>query len=259
MPVPVADPTTSVLAWVRGNYYAFQPALASGSDAATGWNIASGRLPTGLALNATTGLISGTIERESEGSVWTVWIRPSNGSGQGNPIRLTIGVEYAEVEPDGALHALFDLDSGMVAFRGIDQVSEDGLPVVHVKSRDRFPLSLQFSRRRTIVDLPVTSIKVAAKRNEPDPVVLSLQADGEDVPYKEGESETARFLVLLDLSAAAIQTALMEEEGDDGTAIAFLAELQVEWLADLGDEDAVEVVRTSLSFYLMVHRDLLPA
>ena len=256
MPVPVVDTATSVLAWQRGKYYAFQPALAVASDAATGWNIASGVLPDGLTLNGTSGLISGTVDREAEGSVWTVQLRASNASGNSTPVRLTFGVEYADIEADGALHAIFDLDSGMVGFLGLDQKAEDGLAIAHVKGKDEFPLSLQFTRRKSVVDLPVTGITVSAKRYEPESVI-ALQASGDDVVYKEGDGETARFLVWLDLSAAAITNALADEEEDDGTAVAVLAEFQVSYFVDMGEEDEREATRTSLSFWLMVHRDLL--
>lgn len=256
MPVPVVDTTTSVLAWVRGKYYAFQPALAAGSDAATGWNIASGALPDGVSLNSTTGLISGTVDTEAEGSIWVAQLRASNGSGNSTPVRLTFGVEYPEVEADGALHALFDLDSGMVAFRGLDQVAEDGLAIAHVKGRDEFPLAIQFVRRKNVIDLPVVGITVGAKRYEPESLI-NLQANNDDIVYLEGDGETARYVVWLDLSASALANALADEESDDGTAVAVLAELQVEYLVDMGEEEERTAKRTSLSFWLMVHRDLI--
>lgn len=256
MPVPVVDTTTSVLAWQRGKYYAFQPALAVGSDAATGWNLASGALPDGLSLNSTTGLISGTIDREAQGSVWTVQLRASNGSGNSTPVRLTFGVEYAEAESDGAIHAVWDLDSGMVAFRGLDQKAEDGLAIAHVKANDQFPISVQFLRRKTVIDLPVTELVIAAKRYEPEGLI-DLQTDGDDLVYKDGEGETARYTIWLDLQAAEIANALADEEEDDGTAVAVLAEFQACYLVDMGEEEEREAFRTSISFWLMVHRDLI--
>jgi hypothetical protein len=255
MPAPVIDPTTSVLAWQRGRYYAFQPALTAASTAADSWAIASGSLPTGVSIDEDTGLISGVVSTEAQGSIWVAQLVATNGSGPSSPVRLTFGVEYPEIEIDGAIHCVFDLDSGAVAFRGLDQVSDDGLAVVHCKANDQFPLSVQFVRREQIVELPITELQIAGKINEPEPPV-ALQAANDDTILQVGSGETARYLIWVDLTAAALDTALFDYEDDDGTTVSMLAELRAEYTVDLGEELTRTASRSSLNFWLVLHRDL---
>jgi len=81
MPAPILSPTTTILALTRGRFYSIQLALAYGSPAATSWSVTSGGFPDGMTLNTTTGRISGTPSRESEGSVFVAQLTANNASG----------------------------------------------------------------------------------------------------------------------------------------------------------------------------------
>jgi hypothetical protein len=257
MAVPIIDPTTSILVMERGKFFRFQPSVGIGSEAATGWEVA-GTLPEGLELDAETGAISGTPGRESEGSLWVVHLIASNGSGDSEPVRLSLGIEYAEVEPDGALHAVIDLDTSAIGFMGQSQETPDHRQVVHCKSGDQFPLSITYARRKVSVDLPVTEIRVVCKETDPDDGI-SLQAEGDEVPVKEGDGDTARYTVWVQVTDEMIFNLVADRERPVGTAAPLLAEVQTKFLVDMGEEEMRTATRSSLSFWLVVHRDSIPS
>jgi hypothetical protein len=253
MAVPVINTTTSVLALTRGRYFAFQPMVALGSEAATSWSLSGGALPTGLSLNATTGLISGTPDRESEGSVMQTRLVANNASGSSTPLPLVFGIRYAEVEPDGSLHATVDLDTGAVAIVGQDQRTADNRAIAHVKAKDELPLTVTFVRRGLVVDLPVISLAAVADEYEPE-VGHLLHAPGDTVVRKTGEGETARFTVWLDLTGDDLAGVLSSYEGDTGTAVAMVAEIRWSYTVSMGEVNARVAHRSSLNFWLAVHR-----
>ena len=253
MPAPIIDPTTSLLAMERGKYYRFQPSVAIGSDAATSWSV-RGTLPTGITLNTSTGAISGTPDRESEGSLWVVQLIATNASGSSTPVRIIFGVEYAVVEPDGALHAVIDLDTNAICFRGQDQETPDHRQIVHVCAGDAFPLTVTYARRKTVIDLPVTEIRVTV-REEDTESGISIVPSGDEVPVKEGDGDTARYTIWLTLTDAMISNLIQDREKPQGSAVNLLAQIQTKHLVDMGEEEPRPATRSSLSFWLVAHRD----
>jgi hypothetical protein len=256
MPVPIIDPTTSVLTVPRGRAFAFQPALAPGSTAATGWSIVSGGLPTGLSLNTSTGRISGTADLESEGSTFRFGLRATNGDGNSETVNLTIGIEYASTDADGGLQAVIDLDSGCLGFIGLSQITEDNRAVCHVKRGDEFPLTVQFVRRGMVVDLPSVTVRATAKREEMDPPI-DLQAADDFLVYRQGAGETTRYTIWLSLKADKLGLDLQDEEKPEGTAVQYLGEVHWTWAVSMGESSTRTAKRSTLEFWWVIHRDSL--
>jgi len=253
--IPILSPITSILALTRGRFYAFQPALAAGSPAATSWALASGGFPDGMTLNAATGRVSGTPSRESEGSVFVAMVTANNASGPSAPLKLVFGIEHAKVEPDGSLEAFLDLSTSGIGFRGHEKTDDLGRAVVHVKRGDRFPLSVTFLKATEVIDLAVTNLAIVLKEFEPESRILLNPSSHLE---KQGIEDTARWLTFLDFGDPAIATVLGNYEDDSDTAFPALAEVEVSYRVDRGSGLApLAAVRTSATFVFMVHRDLV--
>jgi hypothetical protein len=257
MPIPVIYQSTSVHGLMRGRPFAFQPALAPGSPAASSWQLLSGTLPSGLTLNATTGKISGTPDSDAEGSTYTLGLSAVNADGVSAPLVLTMGVEYAPVEADGGLTAIIDLDTGVVGFPECDQRTEENRAVAHVRRGDAYALSVVFVRRGTVIDLPVTAMRVTGKKEETDPPI-PFQAPGDYLVYKEGSGETARYNVWLSLRDEQLATDLEDASAARGTAVPYVCEIRWMWTRSMGESSARTAERSSLEFVFVVHRDSLP-
>jgi hypothetical protein len=228
---------------------AFQPALQAGSPAATSWAIQSGGLPSGLTLNTSTGKISGTADAESEGSVFRANLVALNADGTSAALPLVIGIRVAPAPADGGLHAVWDLDTGAVGWVGFTQADELGRRIVHARSGDQLPLTVQFVRAGETVPLPVATLALTVDEYEPEDGYL-LHSDA--TVEASGSGETARTSVWLDLSGAALAAVLGEYEDDAGTAAGLLAELKMTWPAEFGAGRTA--TRRSLPFWLMLHR-----
>ena len=257
MAVPVINDTVSVLALTRGRPFSLQLVVETGSSAATSWGIYRGALPYGLSLNTSSGLISGTPDRDSEGSVFVSQIRATNGDGNSTPLQLVWGIEAAEVDADGGAHVVIDLDTGLVGFPGTAQKTKDNRPVIHWRSGDQFPLTVTFVRAGLVVDLPnLSALQVAGKRRDTDGVALPFYDPENEVWIRQGQGETARFMVWLDLTGDAIRAAVAEEETDEGTAAPFLSEITWSWGVDMGGEEPMVATRSTLEFYAVIHREV---
>ena len=245
------------LAMTRGRFYAFQLALAVGSAAATSWGIVSGGLPTGITLNTSTGRISGTPDRESEGSTGRVGIRAINNDGDSETILLTWGIEYAPVDLDGGITAVIDLDTGVVGFIGLDQRTEaENRAIVHVKRGDQFPLPVIFMRRQMVVDMPITGLRITGKKEEAD-APIPFQAPNDLIFYKQGEGETARYLIWLSLRDERLAKDLEDDSEPRGTAVSYISEIWFSWAVSMGESSLRTAERSSLEFEVVVHRDSL--
>ena len=146
-----------------------------------------------------------------------------------------------------------DLNTSGVGFKSHSATDANGRIVVHVKRGDKFPVALSFMKEGEIIDLPVTAIAMVCKEFEPDTKII-LTPD--EYLVKEGSGNTARWLVLLDLTDTTLSALLSGYEEDQGTALQALCEFEVTFDSDLGDEEPVESVRSSATFTLVIHRDL---
>src|SRR5207302_11350065 len=88
MAAPVINTTTSVLGYKQYEEWEYQPWA---SNTPTSWS--SSTLPPGLAINGSTGLISGAA---TLAGVFIVGIIATNADGDSAPVNLTIGIEPVE-------------------------------------------------------------------------------------------------------------------------------------------------------------------
>lgn len=94
---PVSIATTTLPGGVVGMAYS-QTLQASGGSSPYTWAISSGSLPAGLALNASTGVISGTPTAEAA-STFTVKVSDSQGSPSTTTASLSITIAPAPITP----------------------------------------------------------------------------------------------------------------------------------------------------------------
>jgi hypothetical protein len=258
MAAPIINPAVSLLTLTQGRYYELQLVEAVGSSAATGWQVFRGALPSGLSLNTSTGKISGTPNaRAAEGSVWLTQIRATNGDGASTPLELTWGIERAEVEADGGIHAVFDLDTGAVAFPGSDQRTSDNRPVVHVRAGNKLPLTLILGRRGEVIDLAVSSVEVGGRQTADEPITRSFRAEDDTSLLKIGEGESTRYLVTLDLTSPDLGTDVASQPGRKGVGVPYISSIRIQWGVDMGGEAPEIYTRSSLEFWTIVHAESL--
>lgn len=92
-PQPVLTPVTTSKTFTQGVADSFTPATASGGTGALTFSIkASTPLPSGLSINPTTGLISGTATGASNQATYTVVVTDSNSVPQTASLDITITV-----------------------------------------------------------------------------------------------------------------------------------------------------------------------
>lgn len=255
MPVPILNLTTSLLIFDRGRFNAFQPALAPGSSAATGWSLLSGGLPEGMALNATTGRISGVPGREAEGSVFNVQIVASNGSGASEPLDLVIGVAFAPMELDGAQELIFDLDHGGVAFSRFEELDDLGRPVVRWKRGDKFPLAIICVKGGQVVDIPISQVAITAAQVEGE---RRIDLNPGRPLLRQGEYDLARWQTVIDLTDSYLRTIIGSEDPGAGQSVLLSCELEFQFFYETGDVEEPEALatRTSATFGVRLYRDL---
>ena len=82
--------TTSLPAGQRGHAYS-QALAATGGTAPIAWSVSVGSLPTGLGINATTGLISGTVSNAfGTNKTWTFTVKVTDAKGVSDTQQLSI-------------------------------------------------------------------------------------------------------------------------------------------------------------------------
>jgi hypothetical protein len=247
MPVPVINQTTSVLVWDRGRYHSAALALAPGSSAATSWAVLSGGFPEGVALNTSTGRISGTPQAEAEGSVFTAAVVARNASGDSIPLTVTIGVYWADVSLDGSVEMFFDLDHGGVRFARQTEIDEKtGAALVRWKRGDVFPLSVVFLKGAEAVDLSLEFLAL----------VMAEEIDGKKYRLDDqtltrlGIADKARYQIAVDLSAQGLAGLLGGEESLD-------LKIEIEAKFSFAQNGATRTAtRSSQTFVVRLFQDL---
>jgi len=259
MAAPIINPAVSLLALTQGRYYELQLIVAVGSSAAASWEVYRGSLPSGLSLNTSTGKITGVpTTRAAEGSVWNTQIRAINSSSEAStPLELTWGIERAEVDPDGGLHMVIDLDTGAVGFPGSDQRTSDNRPVVHVRAANKYPLTVILSRRGEVIDLPVSSIEVGGRIRADEPLAVSFRETDDTSVIKLGEGESARYLAWLSIASPSVGLDVASGQGAKGVGVPYVSSLRFKWGVDLGEEEPELAERSTLEFYVIVHSESL--
>lgn len=243
--------------------FVFQPAMASGSTpAATGWS-ATG-LPAGVAINATTGKISGAA---TEVGVFSVVLTATGSGGASDTQSLQIGITDRvgyEATMGGACEMRVDMRSGYLWIPNVAPViREDGTrgALTVIKRNDVKQFALAFDKDNENQDLLVVDLKIALKSTEPGATVYLSSG----LFWKIGQYQDAYFLFEASITDE-VDELLAEEEDDEGTFVDMLAEVQAvyHWYPPGTNPEAVpaptprEMTFTSQEFYLRISRDWIP-
>jgi len=261
MAKPVIDSTTSVLGYKQWEPWEFQ---GYATNAPTSWSISA--VPPGMSFNTTTGKLSGAA---TAAGVYTLVRTATNADGDSvydptatPPIlngRLVIGIEAAPM-PNSAINVDWDTQSGEITLRGIDATGKDAagklVPLLSAKEDDDLLFIIRCLNGGTVLDLPLTSLKFAAKEFEPERVVV-LSTDGF---YKVGAGTATYYILHAHLDRAKLASVLSNYEADTGTLFAALGEFErVE--SNIGYPDATAgpatLRSTSRTFILNIERDLI--
>ena len=252
MPVPVINPTTSILAYRKGEYFAYQPAA---TNSPTSWS-ATG-LPPGMTINPTTGLIQGapTIQ-----GVYDVTLIASNASGPSAPLVVPVGVEAVPYETDASIEIDFDLDTGLVTRTRGSGGSKDA--VIFGKRGDKFVVAVGLIKDGVLMDIPVVALCIGVKEFEPDPLIIL----NDGLFRRSGDYETTRYKVVVDLNNPSIPGgrplpgALSDYEADSGTGFDGIGEIQLMYLyAPVEGMMMESFTRSSKNFTFRIERDLVPS
>ena len=250
MPAPVINPTTSILCYRRGEYFAYQPAA---TNAPTAWT-ATG-LPPGMTINPLTGLIQGAPTVQG---VFDVTLVASNADGPSAPLIVPVGVENGPADMDTAIEIDFDLDSSIVTRT---RMADKKDAVLFGKRGDKLVLSVGLVKDGHLVDPPLVALSIGVKEFEPDPLVLL----NDGIFRRVGEYDTARFHIVCDLNnpsipgGASLPGTLSDYEDDTGTGFDALGELQLACLHAPAEGMEMQIMnRSSRNFRFRIERDLVP-
>ena len=194
MPPPIINPNTSVLGFTTTQYAVYQCATTDGQTGT--WSCTG--LPPGLAIHATSGIISGL---PTTPGVYNTIIKIVNTSGTGL-LPVTFGIDDMGYSTDCGIETDIDIVSGAVSF----PTSPDGK--LHGKDGDYLPLLIGLKKSDTLLDLPVVGIAFGLKAFESDtPLILSNGAFS-----KQGAYERTRWRTLVYLDPAKLAGALSDYE-----------------------------------------------
>lgn len=249
MPVPVIDTTTSILGYPQYQTFEFQPAA---TESPTSW--ACTPLPTGVSFNTATGKFTGA---GTVAGVTSCSLTATNGSGTSTALIVTIGIEENTQLPDQAPAFAIDLGTGMV-LPTVGVPPEEGDALFWIKEGDLMPILIKFYQSDAYVDFNPSSLKLVLKQYEPESGILSEGGATLNTHFaKLGTLTDASWVMVLDISEAALSTALADNEADAGTFFYALAEIQWEWTNPFA-VGSTPLRRSSRTFLIGVERDLVP-
>jgi hypothetical protein len=198
MSAPVINTTTSVLGFTANTYAAYQAGTTGAS--VTTWACAG--LPPGLAINASSGLISGT---PTTPGIYNCLLSATNGDGTGT-LAITIGIDGASgLVADPGIEVDFDIVSGAVSF----PTSPDGK--LHGKSGDYLSLLIGFTKGGIGLPLPVLAISFGVKEYESDALILLSAGAGFTAI---GSYQNTRYRTLVYLDPAKLAGPFSDYESD---------------------------------------------
>lgn len=248
MAVPVIQTHQSVLGYLQGQFWAFQPFAFNGP---TSW-VAS-PLPPGMSFDTLTGRISGAA---TTAGIYVVALQAINGSGTSTAQVFTIAIEPAsDISNSPELAIYIDLDTRGVS-RSIDGdfggAGKADPPLLTLKHGDDLLLRVQFTRRGTVQDMPVAGLRLVLKEFEADSPLI------EATTWRKTSFSPPAWKIHAALTGDGFAGVLGSYENEnEGAHFAALAE--VEWIADAPDTPfvgAAQLRSSSASFRVDCFRDL---
>jgi len=234
MAIPVIDTRTSEQSWLTGRPQEWQ---AYATNSPTSWS-ATG-LPSGVSINTSTGLISGTPTTRG---VALASIVATNGSGDSEALLVPFSVRgSAGISQDPAdqlaLIMDFDLTTNEISIPGIDPPAAIGVEelatetattrikreMMRVKSGEVFPILVGFKRDGVLQDINANRIELSARENEPEQS-YEITQDSTAVT-KVGSGEDTRFRTSLFIPEDLLESVFSNFEDDNGTQAGLLAEI----------------------------------
>lgn len=173
------------------------------TDTPTGW--ACSGLPSGLSINSTTGVISGTPTATGSNSAS---LTATNGSGTSAPMAFVIKVIGSGLADEGMINLDIDLATGECrnAAMAVDKAQ------IYAKNDDIICFAIGFVRDGFLRALAPSKVTIAIRDTyEDEPVIVF---DG--VPGTPLDALAPRYRALCTLTAAGI-LAKLEEHSDDGS------------------------------------------
>lgn len=250
MPVPVINPTTSVLEFRKHERWSFQPAAV---PAATYWNITG--LPNGMGYNFALGKISGAAE---EAGPFNVTLIAGNDSGVSEPMVICVGISGGGIaSPSNEVDVTIDLQRRQVVIGDTASMTD---PILFIKSNDKMRFRIRFTKGGVVADLDIENL------------YLSLKADAEEENLvtastfaKEGSGEDTSYVLYVDISGPALAGAIEDHAVQAATPDNTIPRSQFcnllsefEWVVThptgIGGIDTTRV--SSLTFYTQLTSEL---
>jgi hypothetical protein len=167
MAVPSITTTQSVLSYGQYQEWEFQPYA---TNSPTSWTTTA--LPPGMALNTSTGKISGAALLPG---VYLVGFRAINGDGTSDAQIITIGIDaVSDAAPSGLVQVNIDTMTKQVTFGplGAPIAPAENGALFTLKSGDDPVFHVVFHRGGVVVELDLADLSFGVKENEGDGLVI---------------------------------------------------------------------------------------
>lgn len=248
MAVPIINPQSSVPVLRVNQPYSFNLALTAASEAATSWATLDS-LPPGIAINTTTGVMSGT---PTTAGVREVRITATNGSGTSTPVTVAFGVLPVPYTAQGTMEINMDLDTRQV---WNPRVNLEAAPLFG-KYRDQNSISLGILKAGFLQQKNLAQINVWLRENDDSkPFKISTGAFAQ-----VGTGDNARYAVDLNWGVPGVKSMLSNWPRTTSVGGAVWAEIELVILeAPPGSGTATPRPLTSRTFVCHIQQDLTTA